>query len=195
MKQVLSVGVYCSSSDRVDGVYKSAANELGNQLAFHKITMIYGGGSEGLMGEVANAAMAGGGKVIGFMPNHLEQFEDPNWAITELHMVDTMHTRKRLMFEHAEAFFVLPGGFGTLDETFEIITWRQLKLHDKPIIFININNYWDPLEELTKNIFNQKFAKSEDQKIFRFVRSIPDAFRALGRVHEPTSHEPLTEWI
>ena len=195
MKQIQSVGVYCSSSERVDGVYKASAAELGIQLAHHKITMIYGGGAQGLMGEVANATMSAGGKVIGFMPHHLKQFEDPNWGITEMHMVDTMHTRKRLMFEHSDAFLVLPGGFGTLDETFELITWRQLKLHDKPIVFININNYWTHLQELTKNIFEQKFAKPEDQKCFKFVHTIPEAFQALLKAPEPTSHEPLTEWV
>jgi hypothetical protein len=124
MKKVQAIGVYCSSYEGLDEVYKKAATELGQQLAEHNMTMIYGGGALGLMGDVSRSAMAHGGRVIGFMPHHLKEFEDPNWAITELHMVDTMHTRKRLMFEHSDAFFVLPGGFGTLDETFEIITWQ-----------------------------------------------------------------------
>src|ERR1700722_2749041 len=150
MKEIQAICVYCSSYDTVQDIYRQAAIELGQQLAQHHITMIYGGGVQGLMGEVANSAMANGGRVIGFMPHHLEELEEPNWAITELHMVDTMHTRKRLMFEHSDAFIVLPGGFGTLDETFELITWRQLHLHEKPVIFININDYWRPLEELLK---------------------------------------------
>jgi uncharacterized protein (TIGR00730 family) len=193
MKQIKSIGVYCSSKN-VDGVYKDSATDLGHLLAKHKMTMIFGGGSHGLMGEVANAAMSSGGKVIGFMPDHLKQFEEPNWGITELHMVDSMHTRKRLMFENADAFFILPGGFGTLDETFEIITWRQLKLHEKPIIFININDYWSPLKELAKNIFDQKFAKAEDKSAFRFVDSVEAAINAILKAHE-TSHEPLGEWV
>jgi uncharacterized protein (TIGR00730 family) len=195
MKEIKSIGVYCSASERVDGVYKTSAVELGKQLAHHKMTMVYGGGAQGLMGVVANSTMDSGGRVIGFMPEHLKEFEDPNWTITELHMVDTMHTRKRLMFEHSDAFFILPGGFGTLDETFEIITWRQLHLHEKPVIFININNYWDPLEDLMSNIFDQNFAKPEHRKFFKFVTTIPEAFQALQRAPEPTSHEPLTEWV
>lgn len=195
MKKVQAIGVYCSSYEGLDEVYKKAAAELGQQLAEHNMTMIYGGGALGLMGDVSRSAMAHGGRVIGFMPHHLKEFEDPNWAITELHMVDTMHTRKRLMFEHSDAFFVLPGGFGTLDETFEIITWQQLKLHDKPAIFINVNAYWTPLQELTKNIFDQHFAKPEDKKCFKFVNSVSEAFQALLKAPEPTVHEPMEDWV
>ena len=195
MKTIQSVGVYCSSYEGLDEVYKNAAIELGQQLAEQNITMIYGGGALGLMGDVSKTAMAHGGRVIGFMPRHLEAFEEPNWNITELHMVDTMHTRKRMMFEHAEAFFILPGGFGTLDETFEIITWEQLKLHVKPIIFININNYWAPLQELTSNIINQGFALSEHKNFFKFVNSIPEAFRALHKVPESIMAESVVEWV
>ncbi len=195
MKEIQAIGVYCSSYDTVNDIYKKAALELGQQLAQHHITLIYGGGVQGLMGEAANSSMAHGGRVIGFMPDHLKEREDPNWAITELHMVDTMHTRKRLMFEHSDAFFVLPGGFGTLDETFELITWRQLGLHDKPIIFININEYWTPLKELTQNIFEQHFAKGEHKEYFKFVGSVPEAFQALLKAPEPTTHKPVAEWV
>ncbi len=195
MKEIQAIGVYCSSYDAVKDTYKEAALELGQQLAQHNITMIYGGGVQGLMGEVANSAMAHGGRVIGFMPHHLVEFENPNRNITELHLVDTMHTRKRLMFEHSDAFCVLPGGFGTLDETFELITWRQLKLHDKPIIFININDYWTPLKQLTQNIFEQHFANREHKKYFKFVESVSEAFEALFKAPEPTTHEPVAEWV
>jgi len=195
MKEIQAVGVFCSSYDGVDDIYAKAALELGQQLAKRHITMIYGGGVQGLMGKVANALMDHGGRVIGFMPHHLKEVEDPNLAITELHLVDTMHTRKRLMFEHSDAFFVLPGGFGTLDESFELITWRQLQLHEKPIIFINVNDYWTPLEELTKNIFTQHFAKPEHKSCFKFVRSIPEAFQSLFKAPTPTTHEPVAEWV
>jgi hypothetical protein len=195
MKTFQSIGVYCSSYEDLDEVYKNAARELGQQLAERKITMIFGGGSLGLMGEVSRSVMDHGGRVIGFMPRHLEEFEKPSGHITELHMVDTMHTRKWMMFEHAEAFFILPGGFGTLDETFEIMTWAQLKLHAKPIIFININNYWASLKELTANMFNQGFARPEHQKFFTFVDSIPEAFEALQRAPQGAVCESGVEWI
>lgn len=195
MKKVEAIGVYCSSYEGLDEVYKKAAVELGQQLAEHQITMIYGGGVLGLMGDVSKSAMAHGGCVIGFMPHHLKELEDPNLSITELHMVDTMHTRKRLMFEHSDAFFVLPGGFGTLDETFELITWHQLKLHEKPIIFINVNNYWTPLQKLTENLFNQGFARRGDQKFFIFVKSVSEAFQALLKSPEPTGHQSPLKWV
>lgn len=195
MKEIKAIGVYCSSYETVDSIYKKTAFELGEQLAAHDITLVYGGGALGLMGQVATSTMESGGRVIGFMPHHLKELEDPNWAITELHMVDTMHTRKRLMFERSDAFIILPGGFGTLDETFELITWRQLNLHEKPIVFLNVNNYWSPLEELTNNIFNQKFAKPEHAKCFKFVKTVPETFQALLKAPEPATHEPLTEWV
>lgn len=194
MMEIQAAGVYCSSYDGLDEIYKKAARELGQKLAEHHITLVYGGGGQGLMGEVSRSAMDHGGRVIGFMPHHLKEYEDPNLNITELHMVDSMHTRKRLMFEHAEAFFILPGGFGTLDETFEIITWLQLKIHEKPIIFINVNGYWNPLQQLTSNIFDHGFAKIEHKKYFKFVNSVSEAFQALDKAKEPDVHKPL-EWI
>lgn len=195
MKKIQSVGVYCSSYEKLNEIYKKAAIELGQQLAAHQITMVYGGGAQGLMGDVSRSVMSHGGRAIGFMPHHLKEFEDPNWTITELHLVDTMHTRKRLMFEQSEAFIVLPGGFGTLDETFEMITWYQLKLHNKPIIFINVNDYWSPLQDLTSNIFNQGFAKLEDKKCFRYVNSVSEALQELLKAPEPTPHEPVATWV
>lgn len=195
MKEIQSIGVYCSSYNNLDPIYNKAAEDLGQQLATRGITMIYGGGAQGLMGIVANTVMANKGKVIGFMPHHLKEFEDPNWAITEMHLVDTMHTRKRLMFEHSDAFIILPGGFGTLDETFELITWRQLKLHQKPVVFINVNQYWMPLKDLTGNIFSQGFAKDEDKVSFKFVNSIAEAFQILTRAPEPPASKPVAKWV
>ncbi|MBA3813589.1 MAG: TIGR00730 family Rossman fold protein [Alphaproteobacteria bacterium] len=194
MKKIQAVGVYCSSYEGLAEVYRKAAFELGQQLAEHDITMVYGGGAMGLMGEVSRSTMFHGGRVIGFMPHHLKEFEDPNLEITELHMVDTMHTRKQLMFEHSDAFLALPGGFGTLDETFEIITWEQLHLHDKPIVFVNVNGYWDPLQQLTSNIFDQGFAEIEHKKYFKFVNTVSEAFQSLLKAPEPTVHETV-EWL
>jgi uncharacterized protein (TIGR00730 family) len=195
MKEIQAIGVYCSSYDSVNDVYKKAAVTLGEELAKRKITLVYGGGNLGLMGQLANTTMKEGGRVIGYMPEHLKKLEEPNWDITEMHMVDSMHTRKRLMFEEADGFFVLPGGFGTLDEAFEIITWRQLGLHEKPVIFININEYWTPLQDLTKNIFEQHFAKPDHKEYFQFAPSIPEAFQFLLKIKKPATHEPVAEWV
>lgn len=195
MKEIKAVGVYCSSYNHLNPIYIEAAEDLGKELAHRGITMVYGGGAEGLMGAVARATIAHDGSVIGFMPKHLELSEPPNQEITELHMVDTMHTRKRLMFERSDAFVILPGGFGTLDETFELITWRQLNLHEKPIIFVNINNYWSSLRDLTSNIFTQHFAKEEDKKCFHFVNSVAETFQALLKEPEPMPPEPVEKWV
>ena len=195
MKEIQSIGVYCSSYDSVSDIYKKAAVALGEELAKRKITLVYGGGNLGLMGQLANTTMKEGGRVIGYMPEHLKNLEEPNWDITEMHMVDSMHTRKRLMFEKAGGFFVLPGGFGTLDEAFEMITWRQLGHHEKPVIFININEYWTPLQDLTSNIFDQHFAKTKKKKYFQFAPSISEAFRFLLEIKTPVPHKPMAEWV
>ena len=179
MKKIQSIGVYCSANAQVASVYIEAAREVGEALAHHHITMVYGGGDRSMMGAAANAAMAHNGRVIGFMPKHLRALEAPSDHITEIHMVDTMHTRKQCMFENSDAFFVLPGGFGTLDEVFELITWRYLKLHEKPIIFININQYWDPLLVMIKNIFDQNFSNARDENLFHFVSSVAEAFQFI----------------
>lgn len=195
MKEIQAIGVYCSSYDSVSDVYKKAAVILGEELAKRKITLVYGGGKLGLMGQLADATMKEGGRVIGYMPEHLKSLEEPNWDITEMHMVDSMHTRKRLMFERACGFFVLPGGFGTLDEAFEVITWRQLGLHEKPVIFININEYWTPFQDLTNNIFDQHFAKPDHKKYFQFASSIPEAFQFLLELKTHDPHKPVAEWV
>lgn len=145
MSNIRSVCVYCGSSNYVDEAYKQAAKQTGHLLATAGLEIIYGGGNVGLMGITADAALAAGGRVIGIIPDHIQKFEVDHTGLTELHVVDSMHTRKRMMVERSDAFIVLPGGIGTLDEMFEIITWRQLQLHAKPVIIVNINGFWDPL--------------------------------------------------
>ncbi|MDG5496429.1 MULTISPECIES: TIGR00730 family Rossman fold protein [Azospirillaceae] len=145
MSNIRSVCVYCGSSNYVDEAYKQAAKQTGHLLATAGLEIVYGGGNVGLMGITADAALAAGGRVIGIIPDHIQKFEVDHTGLTELHVVDSMHTRKRMMVERSDAFIVLPGGIGTLDEMFEIITWRQLQLHAKPVIIVNINGFWDPL--------------------------------------------------
>lgn len=145
MSNIRSVCVYCGSSNFVDEAYKQAAKQTGHLLATAGLEIVYGGGNVGLMGITADAALAAGGRVIGIIPDHIQKFEVDHTGLTELHVVDSMHTRKRMMVERSDAFIVLPGGIGTLDEMFEIITWRQLQLHAKPVLIVNINGFWDPL--------------------------------------------------
>lgn len=159
MSNISSVCVYCGSSNYVDEAYKHAAKQTGHLLATAGLEIVYGGGNVGLMGITADAALAAGGRVIGIIPDHIQKFEVDHTGLTELHVVDSMHTRKRMMVERSDAFIVLPGGIGTLDEMFEIITWRQLQLHAKPVIIVNINGFWDPLLALMDHMQNTGFMR------------------------------------
>ena len=134
---------------RVSDTYKDAAHQLGTLLGQNGHQLVYGGGRVGLMGIIADATLAAGGPVVGIIPEHIQVLEVEHTGLSELLVVDSMHTRKRMMVDRSDAFVVLPGGLGTLDETFEILTWKQLRLHDKPIVVANIDGYWDPLEGMT----------------------------------------------
>ena len=158
MPQIRSLCVYCGSSGTVDEKYRAAATELGEALAATGIELVYGGGRVGLMGLLADAVLAGGGRVVGIIPARLRDAELAHHGATELVIAGSMHDRKRLMAERADAFAVLPGGTGTLDETFEILTWRQLGLHDKPIFLVDIAGYWRPLIALLDHIVGRGFA-------------------------------------
>lgn len=179
MKNIQAVCVYCGASDRLDLVYKEAANRLGILLAQENIKLVFGGGRVGLMGILADAVVNNGGKAIGFIPHYLEEYEGAHNGVQELHVVDSMHTRKSKMAENSDAFIILPGGFGTLDELFEIITWRQLELHKKPIIIINIDNYWNPLMALMQNVVANKFATTADIQLVTFISSVDEAMETL----------------
>jgi uncharacterized protein (TIGR00730 family) len=185
MKKIQAVCVYCSASDRLDPIYKEAADYLGTRLAQEDIKLVFGGGRVGLMGILADAVIKNGGRAIGFIPHYLEEYEGSHNGIQELHIVDSMHTRKSKMAENSDAFIILPGGFGTLDELFEILTWRQLDLHTKPIIIVNINNYWDPLISLMHNVVEHNFARLTDIQLVNVVSSVDEAIQLLLDL-EPT---------
>ena len=146
--EIRTLCVYCGSSNAVAPRHLAAAAELGRLAAGRGIEIVFGGGHVGLMGALADGALVAGGRVTGVIPGHLEAREVGHRGVTELIVVDSMHTRKRRMFEIADAFCALPGGLGTLDETFEIITWKQLGLHDKPIVLVNVEGFWNPLLDL-----------------------------------------------
>ena len=184
MKNIKSVCVYCGHNNG-DELYETVAHDVGVALASAKLELVYGGGKLGLMGIIADAVVNNGGRAVGFMPHHLNQFEGAHTGIQELHLVDTMHTRKLKMSERADAFIVLPGGFGTLDELFEIITWKQLMLHDKPILIVNAYNYWSKLVELMYHVVDMKFALPEHRTIFSVVASVEDVVPALHASKKP----------
>ena len=182
MPQIRSVCVYCGSSGAVDQRYRTAADEIGRSLAAAGIALVFGGGRIGLMGIAADAALAAGGEVIGVIPAALRDRELAHQNVSELVVVDTMHDRKRVMAERADAFAVLPGGIGTLDETFEILTWRQLGLHDKPIFLVDVAGYWQPLRDLLDHLSAQGFTASLVPKLLEIVPNVAELMRALGDV-------------
>jgi uncharacterized protein (TIGR00730 family) len=168
-RRVRRLCVYCGSSPGADQRYRDAAHELGVGLAASGIELVYGGGRNGLMGIVSDAVLAGGGTVIGVIPRHLQDRELAHPGLTELAVVDSMHERKRVMAERADAFAVLPGGIGTLDEAVEILSWRQLGLHDKPVFIVDIAGYWSPLAALFDHIVASEFAAPLVPRLARFV--------------------------
>lgn len=185
MSEIRSVCVYCGSSGTVDERYKRAAHTLGASLGAAGLDLVYGGGRVGLMGIVADAALAAGGAVIGIIPEHIQALEVDHTGLTELHVVDSMHTRKAMMVARSDAFVVLPGGLGTLDEAFEIITWRQLRLHDKPIVIVNEHGYWTPLLELLRHVRETGFGRGGIDRLYTVVDGVEAVLPALGREPGP----------
>ncbi|MEJ0062113.1 MAG: TIGR00730 family Rossman fold protein [Alphaproteobacteria bacterium] len=189
-----SVCVYCGSSNRVDEAYKDVARAVGRGLAEKGKRIVYGGGRVGLMGIVADAALAAGGKVTGIIPEHIQSREVEHTGLTELIVVADMHTRKRMMVERSDAFVILPGGFGTLDETFEILTWKQLNLHAKPIVIYNACGYWDHLLALIRGLVDAGFAPPANLDLFAVADTMEAMFAALARA-EPVSGDVASKWM
>jgi len=182
MQYLTRLCVYCGSAAGFDARYQDAARELGGALAKAGIELIFGGGRVGLMGVLADAVLAGGGRVVGIIPRRLRDAELAHPGAGELVIVGSMHERKRQMAERADAFAILPGGIGTLDETFEILTWRQLGLHDKPIFLVDVAGYWQPLRDLLDHLSAQGFTASLVPKLLEIVPNVAELMRALGDV-------------
>jgi len=142
-----NIAVFCAAAEGSRPEYRAAAEELGRTLAVRGFGLIYGGAKVGLMGAVADAALTAGGHVVGVIPHVLVDLEVAHAGISELHVVDTMHTRKALMGEKADAFLILPGGFGTFEELFEVLAWQTLKLHAKPVVLLNVAGFYDKMLE------------------------------------------------
>lgn len=185
MAKLSALCVYCGSSNAVDARHLESAAELGRQAARRGVEIVFGGGHVGLMGALANGALAEGGRVVGIIPEHLEVREVGHRGVSEFIVVDSMHTRKRRMFELSDAFCALPGGLGTLDETFEIITWRQLGLHDKPILLVNLEGYWDPLLALIEHQTAAGYLQPRPANLFQVVDTIESIFETVAAAPEP----------
>jgi len=161
---IQSLAVFCGSKEGKDPLFKQHAIELGRLMAQHKIRLVYGGGSVGIMGIIADEVMLQGGNVVGVIPQVLVAWERQHKSISELIIADDMHTRKRKMYDFCDAAIILPGGFGTLDELFEMVTWNQLSIHDKMIYILNSNGFYDHLIQHIERMHQEGFLYEEARK-------------------------------
>jgi uncharacterized protein (TIGR00730 family) len=179
MSEIFTVAVFCGAQPGHDPAFRAAAEALGAGLAHRNMRLVYGGGRVGLMGAVADATLAAGGTVIGVIPEFLTQMEVAHDGVADMIVTDSMHTRKRRMFELSDAFISLPGGLGTLDETFEIITWRQLRLHDKPILICDVAGSAEPVFATIDAAIARGFARPDIQRLFERVDGVASALDRL----------------
>jgi uncharacterized protein (TIGR00730 family) len=187
-----SICVYCGSSDKIDRTYTNAAYEFGTEMAAQGLQLVYGAGSTGLMGAVANGALENGGNVVGVIP---EIFNTPTLAhnsLTRLEVLPDMHQRKARMAELADAFVALPGGFGTMEELFEILTWAQIGLHKKPVGILNIYGYFDPLLAMIQQANEEGFIYQEHQALLSSADNPSFLLKALLNHEPPTG---LERWL
>lgn len=181
-KKYKTVCVFCGAQNKVPRIHLDMGNALGRRLADSGISLVYGGGDCGIMGAVANAVMQNGGWVTGVFPESLRNIENEHQSLNKIIIVDSMHTRKEIMYKKADVFVILPGGFGTMDEMFEILTWKQLELHHKPIVIFNHEHYWDHLVALMDNIIAKGFARFETKSLYQVVDSLDELMNYLIRL-------------
>lgn len=175
------VAVYCGSSTRVSSEHLALGRRVGVAFAEAGITVVYGGGRVGLMGQVADGALSRGGQVIGVIPTRLETAEVAHAGLSELIVVDSMHARKQLMVGLSDAIVALPGGYGTLDELFEAVTWRQLGYHDKPVVVLDPDGYYDHLVRFLEHAQEQHFLRAEHRALLAVERSVEALTARLDR--------------
>jgi uncharacterized protein (TIGR00730 family) len=172
--------VFCGSQVGNDRRYAAAAERLGKLLAEQRVRLVYGGGGIGLMGVLARSVLQAGGLAVGVVPGFLRQLEVQQQGLTELVVTETMHERKFLMYDMADAFAVLPGGIGTLEEITELVSWRHLGVHVKPIVLIDVANYWQPFVELIEHAVSEGFAAEAVRRDFGVVARVEDVLPAVG---------------
>jgi len=188
-----SLCVFCGSKTGADPAHAAAARRLGQLMAERGVRLVFGGGRIGLMGVLADAVIAGGGKAIGVIPDFLMELEVEHKGVDQIIVASSMHERKTRMFELADGFVVLAGGLGTLDETLEIVTWKQLQLHAKPVVVVNTGGYWSALPELFRRAIAGGFAHPGVMDLFTVVDTPDEVFAALAAAPKPdrrvlTSH-------
>jgi uncharacterized protein (TIGR00730 family) len=180
MKRGFSLCVYCGSRVGASDEFAEAAAAVGTWIGTHGGQLVYGGGNNGLMGVMANAALAAGGRVVGIIPHALVEKEWAKLDCTELHVVDNMHERKRMMAERADAFLALPGGIGTFEEFFEVWTWRQLGYHDKPVGLLNLHGYYDALLTFLRSSVAHGFMSDWQMDLVRVGNDLPAMLHGLA---------------
>ncbi|PCJ74165.1 MAG: TIGR00730 family Rossman fold protein [Rhodobacteraceae bacterium] len=178
-KPIYSVCVFCGSRFGRMERYKDSAIELGTALAENEMRLVYGAGDVGLMGAVASATQRANGETFGVIPVHLLDREVGKRDITNFIITENMHERKKVMFMNADAIVTLPGGAGSLDELFEVLTWRQLGLHEKPIYLLNVDGFWDPLLALLDHIIDEGFADPSFKELLQVISDVPELMRRL----------------
>ena len=194
MTKISSLCVFCGSKTGADPAHEAAARRLGELMVERGVKLVFGGGRIGLMGVVAGAVLDGGGHAIGVIPDFLKELEVGEDGVTEQIVTGSMHERKSRMFELSDGFVVLPGGLGTLDEALEIVTWKQLRLHSKPVVVVNTGGYWAPLQDLVQHIIEGGFAHPAVAELFTVVDGPNDVFQALDAAPEP-KEEVLTSHL
>lgn len=190
-RPIRRVCVYCASSPGFDAKHHEHAVEFGTRLVAASIGLVYGGGQRGLMGSIADAVMAAGGDVIGVIPTSLFPRELVNMNVMKFIEVSSMHERKKVMFDHSDAFVALPGGFGTLEELFEVVTWSQLGMHDKPIVVLDTDGYYAPLFQFIDNALESGLMRDEHRQIIARVTSVDELLPAI----DTYQREIVTKWI
>lgn len=183
---IRSIAIFCASSDGADPAFIESAREVGRSLAHRGFAVVYGGGRIGLMGAVADGALGAGGRVIGVIPRAMVQAERAHTGVSDLRIVDSMHERKALMADLADGFIALPGGYGTLDELFEIITWGQLAFHVKPVGILNVRNFYGPLLAFLDATTAAGFIQPRFRAMLRAENTLEDLLDRFGRYIPPS---------
>lgn len=177
---VHNLAVFCASALGSNSRFAEAAQALGRALATHSVGLIYGGANVGLMQAVADATLAAGGRVVGVIPEVLVDKEVSHHGLTELHVVDTMHTRKALMADRSDAFLILPGGFGTMEEMFEVLAWQTLGLHRKPVLLLNLHGFYDSLLAFLDHAVTEGILRPHNRAILLVATTVEDGLHQLG---------------
>ncbi|MDP2698680.1 TIGR00730 family Rossman fold protein [Thalassospira sp.] len=185
MTKIKSICVFCGASNGVNPQHRENAIAFGRMMAERGVALVYGGGRIGLMGAVADAVMAHGGKVIGIIPQHLDDIEVGHTGLSELIVCKSMYERKVEMFRRSDAFVTLAGGMGSLDEAFEALTLRQLGIHDKPLVFFNDLGYWDKCLEMIDGIIEEGFARPSNRNLFTVADTLEEVFEQLAAEPAP----------